>query len=115
MPTLVTSPAMPSPIRKNGTVLPRMNSTGRIGVTMICSSVPTSRSRTIAKAVRLTIVTRVEGADHAGHEEPAAVEIRVVPGPLRDATLDRRARPRMPGVRCVRSDVVLRELARRSG
>ena len=31
-----------------------MNSNGRIGLTMICSSVPTSRSRTIAKAVRLT-------------------------------------------------------------
>jgi hypothetical protein len=37
---------------KNGTILPTMNSDGRIGVTIIYSSVPTSRSRTIAKAVR---------------------------------------------------------------
>ena len=31
-----------------------MNSTRLIGLTMICSSVPISRSRTTAKAVRLT-------------------------------------------------------------
>ena len=36
-----------------------MNSSGRIGVTMICSSVPTSRSRTIANEVRLTIMISV--------------------------------------------------------
>ena len=48
-----------SPIRKNGTVFPRMNSNRLIGVTMICSSVPISRSRTTAKAVRLTTMTRM--------------------------------------------------------
>ena len=59
VPTPATSNTSTSPMRKNGSVLPMMNSTGRIGVTRICSSVPTSRSRTIAKAVRLTMVTRV--------------------------------------------------------
>ena len=58
-PTLTTSATSPRPTRKNGTVLPTMNSTGRIGVTMICSSVPTSRSRTMAKAVRLTTMISV--------------------------------------------------------
>ena len=59
MPIVLTRVMSPSPMRKNGTVLPRMNSTGRIGLTMICSSVPTSRSRTIAKAVRLTTCSKV--------------------------------------------------------
>ena len=40
-------------------VLPRMNSNRLIGLTMICSSVPISRSRTIAKAVRLTTCIKV--------------------------------------------------------
>ena len=53
---------MARPTQKNGIVLPRMNSSGRIGVTMICSSVPTSRSRTTAKAVRLTTITSVRVA-----------------------------------------------------
>jgi hypothetical protein len=36
-----------------------MNSPGRMGVTMICSSVPISRSRTTAKAVSVITMTRV--------------------------------------------------------
>ena len=36
-----------------------MNSNGRIGETMICSSVPTSRSRTTANAVSITTCTSV--------------------------------------------------------
>ena len=59
VPTNPISATWMSPMRKNGTVLPRMNSIGRIGVTMICSRVPISRSLTIAKAVRFTIVISV--------------------------------------------------------
>ena len=45
----------------NGRHLPRMNSTGWIGVTMICSIVPASFSRTMAMLVsmRLTSITSI--------------------------------------------------------
>ena len=69
------------PDQKNGIVLPSMNSIGRIGVTMICSSVPTSRSRTTANDVKLTTITNVSVRDDAWNEEPAAVEVRIVPWP----------------------------------
>ena len=62
VPTPATSAVRARPTQKNGIVLPRMNSSGRIGVTMICSSVPTSRSRTTANEVRLTTITRVSVA-----------------------------------------------------
>ena len=39
------------PISAKGSVLPRMNSVGVIGVTMICSIVPISFSRTTAMLV----------------------------------------------------------------
>ena len=55
-PTTEISATSKMPIRKNGSVLPRMNSAGRMGVTIICSSVPISRSRTTAKAV--SVITR---------------------------------------------------------
>ena len=44
-----------------GSVLPRMSSTGVSGLTISCSSVPISRSRTTARAVRmrLTSITSV--------------------------------------------------------
>ena len=58
MPNTATMDTSNRPIRKKGRVLPMMNSTGCIGVTSSCSSVPTSRSRTMAKAVRLTMVIR---------------------------------------------------------
>ncbi len=51
------SVASTQPTRKKGTVFPRMNSQRRMGVTIICSSVPISRSRTTAKAV--SIMTRI--------------------------------------------------------
>jgi hypothetical protein len=41
-----------SPMMANGSVLPRMISIGRMGVTSSCSMVPSSFSRTIACAVR---------------------------------------------------------------
>jgi hypothetical protein len=41
----------------NGAHLPRMNSTGRIGVTMICSIVPASFSRTIAMLVSISPIS----------------------------------------------------------
>ena len=49
------------PMTANGAHLPRMNSTGRIGVTMICSIVPASFSRTMAMLVsmRLTSITSI--------------------------------------------------------
>src|SRR5205809_28205 len=44
----------PSPMR--GRIFPSINSAGRIGVTTSCSSVPSSRSRTIAPMVRKVVV-----------------------------------------------------------
>ena len=53
-------------ISTKGSVLPRMNSAGVIGVTMICSIVPISFSRTTAMLVksrltRLTTITITPG------------------------------------------------------
>ena len=76
------SKASKRPMRKNGSVLPRMNSTGRMGVTMICSSVPISRSRTTANDGERDDEQRGEAADDAGNKEPAAAQIGVVPGAL---------------------------------
>ena len=45
------------PISANGTVLPRMNSAGVIGVTMICSMVPISFSRTTAMLVSIRVMS----------------------------------------------------------
>ncbi len=43
-------------MRAKGTVLPRMNSAGVIGVTMICSIVPISFSRTTAMLVSSSVL-----------------------------------------------------------
>ena len=43
------------PISAKGTVFPSTNSTGVIGVTMICSMVPISFSRTTAMLVRSSV------------------------------------------------------------
>ena len=45
------------PMTTNGAHFPRMNSTGVIGVTMICSIVPTSFSRTIAMPVSMSVTS----------------------------------------------------------
>ena len=59
--TADTIAVLTKPITANGAHLPRMNSTGRIGVTMICSMVPASFSRTIAMlvSIRLTSITSI--------------------------------------------------------
>ena len=44
---MVTSPAMPSPTTKNGTVLPRMNSAGLIGLTKSIAQEMASRNITV--------------------------------------------------------------------
>ena len=59
VPTTATRITSARPTTKKGMVLPRMNSKGLIGVTMTCSSVPISRSRTIANAVRVTTIISV--------------------------------------------------------
>ena len=59
-----------------------MNSTGRIGLTMICSSVPTSRSRTTAKAVRLTTWIRVSVPMTPGMKNQRSVKPFVEPRPF---------------------------------
>ena len=46
-----------NPIRAKGSVLPRMNSIGVIGVTMICSIVPISFSRTTAMLVSIKVIS----------------------------------------------------------
>ena len=66
----------------NGVVLPRMNSIGVIGVTMICSIVPISFSRTTAMLVNSSVHERDDDHDHAGHEKIAAFEVLVEPGPV---------------------------------
>ena len=43
-------------------VLPKINSTGRKGVTMICSMVPSSFSRTTDMAVRFRVLTMMTRA-----------------------------------------------------
>ncbi|OQB91132.1 MAG: hypothetical protein BWX86_02088 [Verrucomicrobia bacterium ADurb.Bin122] len=53
----VTSTTSIKPITAKGADLPRMNSTGRIGVTMTCSMVPTSFSRTIAMLVSMRLIS----------------------------------------------------------
>lgn len=58
-----------SPMKKNGTAFLITNSSGLTGVTMICSSVPTSLSRTTAKDVRFTIITNVSVAMTPGTKD----------------------------------------------
>ncbi len=65
-----------------------MNSTGRMGVTMICSSVPISRSRTTAKAVSVMTSTTVRLPMIPGTKNQRLLQVGVVPGPRRQ--LDRR-------------------------
>ena len=87
-PTTAISETSKRPIRKNGSVLPRMNSAGRMGVTMICSSVPISRSRTTAKAVSVITRTSVRLPMTPGTKNQRLLRFGVVPGPLLE--LDRR-------------------------
>ena len=56
-PISVTSTTSTKPISAKGTVLPRMNSAGVIGVTMICSIVPISFSRTTAMLVSSSVIS----------------------------------------------------------
>ena len=49
-------------IKPNGSVLPRISSNGRSGVTINCSIVPVSRSRTIAIDVSIRQVSRMMNA-----------------------------------------------------
>jgi len=60
-PTADTSAVSTKPTTANGAHFPRMNSTGRIGVTMTCSIVPVSFSRTIAMlvSIRPTSITSI--------------------------------------------------------
>jgi len=51
IPIKVTTSTSMKLINTNGRVLPRISSNDRIGVTINCSMVPISRSRTIAMAV----------------------------------------------------------------
>ena len=53
----VTSSTSRSPINAKGSVLPRISSTGRMGVTINCSMVPISFSRTIAMAVSISVTS----------------------------------------------------------
>jgi len=53
--TTVISSTSANPMRANGTVLPRMNSSGLMGVTIICSIVPISFSRTTAMLVSMSV------------------------------------------------------------
>ena len=52
-----------------------------IGVTMICSMVPISFSRTTAMLVNSSVTSADDDHDHAGHEEVAAFQVLVEPGP----------------------------------
>ena len=56
-PTAATIAVLRKPMATNGAHLPRMNSTGRMGVTMICSIVPVSFSRTIAMLVSMRLMS----------------------------------------------------------
>jgi hypothetical protein len=56
--TSITTVAFADAIAVNGTILPIISSAGVIGVTMICSSVPISFSRTIAIDVRFIVPAR---------------------------------------------------------
>ena len=51
----VTSTESAKPTSANGIVFPSISSIGRMGVTMICSIVPISFSRTIDSAVRISV------------------------------------------------------------
>ena len=51
-----------------GMVLPRMNSPGLIGETMICSIVPDSRSRTMDIDVSMTVVSPIRRPMMAGRK-----------------------------------------------
>ena len=57
-------------------------------MTMICSSVPTSRSRTMAKAVRLTMMTSVNVPITPGTKNQRPLRSSIVPGPLLDRHMD---------------------------
>ena len=82
-------------MRAKGMVLPRMNSSRPMGVTMICSMVPISRSRTMAMLDRMMEITMSEEGDDAGHEVVPAVQVGVEPGPRGhgDGSTARAARP----------------------
>ena len=55
MATPVITSSCTSPIAANGKVFPRISSIGRIGVTISCSIVPISFSRTIAIDVSVNV------------------------------------------------------------
>ena len=53
----VTSSMSSRPTRANGSVLPSISSMGRMGVTINCSMVPISFSRTMARAVSMRVTS----------------------------------------------------------
>ena len=55
MATLVITSNCTSPMAAKGNVLPRISSMGRMGVTINCSMVPISFSRTIAMDVSVNV------------------------------------------------------------
>ena len=109
MPTTAIAAVSARPDEKKGIVLPMMNSSGRIGVTMICSSVPTSRSRTTAKAVRLTTMIRVRVAMTPGTKNQRLLKSTLYQG---RASSSRSAAGARAGVRAARQ-VLARSPARR--
>ena len=77
----------------NGRILPRISSVRVSGVTCSCSSVPSSRSRTMAPAVNWMSVKVRMIAMQARDDEVRGPQVRVVPGP--HAQVDRQ-RSRLP-------------------
>ena len=57
IPTRVTRTTFPREMRTKGMVFPNINSTGRMGVTRICSMVPISFSRTTDRAVSIRLIS----------------------------------------------------------
>ena len=73
---------------------------GRMGVTINCSMVPISFSRTMASAVSISVTIMMMLADHARHEIVAAVQVGVEPHAAARRHLRRTPRsPAPPGLR----------------
>ncbi len=95
--TAVISTTSISPTTANGSVFPSISSIGRRGVTISCSMVPISFSRTIASAVSIRVTINDDVGHHARDEIIAAVQIGIEPHArarrhLRKRHVDRRAR-----------------------
>ena len=98
-----SAPTSPRPMRKNGTVLPRMNSAGRIGDHHDLLERADLAFAHDGEGREIDDDDQSERADQPRHEEPAAVEIRIEPRPLFERHRTCRM-PRTPWVRSARSE-----------